>query len=96
MYKRQELSIAKTKGYTATVLILWLLGIESALCLKRISDSEAEELIQRLNTVITNYDAIIPAATRWVDAMQEELIEGRRILVLGYGNNYANVLERCV
>ena len=88
-----ELSIAKTKGYTATVLILWLLGIEGALCLKRISDSEAEELIQRLNTVITNYDAIIPAATRWVDAIQEELIEGRRILVLGYGNNYANVLE---
>ena len=88
-----ELSIAKTKGYTATVLILWLLGIEGALCLNRISHAEVNDLLTRLKTVIVNYDAIIPAATAWVDAIQEELIEGRRILVLGYGNNYANVLE---
>ena len=88
-----ELSIAKTKGYTATVLILWLIGIEGALTLKRISDAEAESLIHRLKTVILNYDAVIPAATAWVDSIQDELIEGRRILVLGYGHNYANVLE---
>lgn len=83
----------QNQGYTATVLILWLLGIEGALCLNRISHAEVNDLLTRLKTVIVNYDAIIPAATAWVDAIQEELIEGRRILVLGYGNNYANVLE---
>lgn len=90
---RRRTQHCETKGYTATVLILWLIGIEGALTLKRISDAEAESLIHRLKTVILNYDAVIPAATAWVDSIQDELIESRRILVLGYGHNYANVLE---
>lgn len=88
-----ELSIAKTKGYTATMVILWLIGIEAAQTQHRLSDIEAEAVTNRLRQTIDNFPAVISRADAWAEKISQELLEGERILVLGYGHNYANVLE---
>ncbi|MDR0615368.1 MAG: SIS domain-containing protein, partial [Synergistaceae bacterium] len=43
--------------------------------------------------VARNFNVIIPRATAWVESIREELASARRIIVLGYKNNYANALE---
>ena len=88
-----ELSVAKTKGYVATMAILFVLGIEAAKARGNVSSEQCREYIRRLETVVANYDRIIPAATQWVNGIRAELARSRRIVVLGYKNQYANVLE---
>jgi glucosamine 6-phosphate synthetase-like amidotransferase/phosphosugar isomerase protein len=88
-----ELSVAKTKGYVATIAMLFLLGIEAALASGSISPGEYDGYVYRYRRVADNFDVIVPKATEWTNLVRGEFVKARRIIVLGYKNNYANVLE---
>lgn len=88
-----ELSVAKTKGYIATLGLLFIMGLELALAKKTITDAQYHDYIARLEKTADNFNSIIAAATEWVNAIKDELKESRRLIVVGYQNNYANVLE---
>lgn len=88
-----ELSIAKTKGYIVSLALLFVLGLEYGLSLGTISRQQYDSYIAELRKTADNYDNIIEAGTRWTDKISSDIVGGRRIIVLGYGNNYATTLE---
>ncbi|MBQ1827200.1 MAG: SIS domain-containing protein [Erysipelotrichaceae bacterium] len=88
-----ELSGPKTKGYQATMLDLIILSLESALAMGTISEDCYNGYIERIQKTIDNLSAIIENSVKWYYANRDELMESKRIIVVGYGNNYGNVLE---
>lgn len=83
----------KTKGYQSTILILILLGVELALEQGKISNAEYDDIISRLNKTIDNQLNVIKSSEEWYFRNRDELIKSRRIILVGYEANYANVLE---
>ena len=88
-----ELCVAKTKGYIASIAILIIIGLEIAKRKQTITESEYLEYIDRLYATANNFDEIITTSDKWIESIQEELTKSKRIIVLGYGRNYGNVLE---
>ncbi|MEA5026227.1 MAG: SIS domain-containing protein [Erysipelotrichaceae bacterium] len=89
----EELAGPKTKGYQATMLTLVLLAAETALALKRISDSKYALIITRLEKTIENLAAVIDQSISWYERNREAFKSAKRIIVVGYQANYGNVLE---
>lgn len=88
-----EFAGPKTKGYQATMLILILLGTELALEQGKILKSEYDDIINRLNKTIDNQNHVIKLSENWYARNRSEFIKSRRIILVGYEANYANVLE---
>jgi len=88
-----ELSVAKTKGYIATMGILLVLGLEASKAKGTVSNHEFDGYLERLKTVGMNFDQLIDLSEKWLDLVKDELISSRRIIVVGYKEQYANVLE---
>jgi len=88
-----ELSIAKTKGYVATICILHMIGLEVALSLHKISEAEYTAYIHDYLKTVNNFEKIIQFGTAWVKKNTQSLIESRNIIVLGYSNHFATALE---
>lgn len=88
-----ELSVAKTKGYIVSLAILFLFGMEYARALGKLDASGYHSYKEDLRETAANYDQIIKRGTEWVQCISAELLKARRIVVLGYENNYATTLE---
>ena len=89
----KELAGPKTKGYQATMLNLVLLALETALALEKITAAEYDVVIQRIQKSIGNLDLVIENSVEWYQRNRDEFRKANRIIVIGYDNNYGNVLE---
>ncbi|QQO08483.1 SIS domain-containing protein [Breznakiella homolactica] len=63
----------KTKGYTATVMTLYLLALETALALGRISGEEYRSYIGVLETAVENMEGNIRRCETWLSENLESL-----------------------
>lgn len=88
-----ELSVAKTKGYIVSLALLFLFGLEYGLLLGTIEEKQYSRYIEAMERTANNYDNIIEVGTKWADKISADIIGGKRMIVLGYGNNYATMLE---
>ncbi|MEI0531899.1 SIS domain-containing protein [Brachyspira pilosicoli] len=84
---------AKTKGFEGTIITLMLMIMELMLKKEQISSNDENRYIERMLKVIDNMPNIIEEATKWFDRISKEFINAKRIIVVGYENNYADVLE---
>lgn len=89
----KELAGPKTKGYQAQMLNLILLSLETGLALGTISEEYYNQVINRIQITINNLNQVIDSAVVWYERNREEFKIGKRMIVIGYGNNYGNVLE---
>ncbi len=83
----------KTKGYTCTVLTLYMMALEAAHKAESITHSEYEELRARCNKSLSNIDTIIEESEKWFEENKEELIACERAYVVGYGAHVGTALE---
>ena len=88
-----ELSGPKTKGYQATMLDLIILALETGLAMNTISEECYNGYIERIQKTIDNLSNVIENSIKWYYANRDELMQSKRIIFVGYGNNYGNVLE---
>jgi Glucosamine 6-phosphate synthetase, contains amidotransferase and phosphosugar isomerase domains len=88
-----ELSISKTKGYIATLALLFVMALEVASIKRTITSEQYDDYLARMEKTADNFANIINVATKWVESNKEELKKSRRLILVGYDNNYANVLE---
>lgn len=88
-----ELAGPKTKGYQATMLNLVLFALEVALAQNKITEEYYNEVISRINKTIDNLTSIVNASVDWYARNKEDFLSAKRILVVGYDNNYGDVLE---
>lgn len=89
----EELAGPKTKGYEASMMVLILSALETAHNLGRISDESYNEYISRLQKTIDNISRVIENSIAWYERVEEELLEAKRFILVGYENAYGDVLE---
>lgn len=82
-----------TKGFSATVLTLILMGLELAYEKKKISEEKYQDELTKINEAIENIDYVIEKSMEWYKDNKEELISGERFVVIGYGPGYGVVRE---
>lgn len=88
-----ELAGPKTKGYQATMLDLLVLALETGLAMKTITADFYNECFERIQKTIANLDNVIQNSIDWYYANREELMLAKRFIIVGYDNNYGDVLE---
>lgn len=84
---------AKTKGYAGTTVTLMMMLSEWAIAKGILSEESFEGYKERMFKVIGNMPNIVDAATEWYGRIKDEFLPAKRIIVVGYDGNYADVLE---
>lgn len=82
-----------TAGYTATILVLWLLALEISVNQKNLSKEEKTEYINQLKHVVSLSDQMIKDTDKWYDQHKEDLFDKKRYVFIGYGACYGVALE---
>jgi len=88
-----ERAVAKTMGYQATIVTLWVCGLEWALHSKLIDEVEYQKYIEELRLTILNIHTIIDQSTEWYKRNESELLQASHYMVVGCESQYGNVLE---
>ena len=83
----------KTKGYSSTVFLLMLLGLEYALKENRISEAEYENELKSAKEMIENLPAVHEDIVNWYEQNRERMIAVQKIACVGYGANYGTAVE---
>lgn len=89
----KELAGPKTKGYLATVLLLYCLALEIAWASQKISYEEYSRSIKEMNILVNNLSKVIESSIQWCDRNKEDLMKAKKISVIGYERNYPTALE---
>ncbi len=84
---------AKTKGYAGTTVTLMMMLTEWAVETGRVTEEKAAGYRTRMFRVIGNLGNVTKAATEWYHRISKEFLPAERIIVVGYDNMYADVLE---
>ena len=88
-----ELVPPETKGYTASVISVYLWALECAKALKRMSNEEYVQCLNELEELIRDFDEVVGDSEAWYERVKPTILNSDRIYVLGYGVDYATVLE---
>lgn len=84
---------ATTKGYTATVFTLMVLGLEAAKRTGRLLPGEYDGYAERLLQTVDQMPKVLEASEAWYRRNRETLLDCGQMVVTGYGQNFATVLE---
>lgn len=79
----------KTKGYTITVLTLYLMALEAALAVGRLTSGEYESYIAVLESTGRNLQENIERSRRWVESNADRLSHMGTVYVVGKGQGYS-------
>ncbi len=83
----------KTKGYTCTVLTLYIMAVEAAKASGRIDEAQYQDIMARMRKTVDNIDNVAHAADAWFEENKEDLQPCEKCYVLGYGANYGTAIE---
>ena len=84
---------AKTKGYAGTTVTLMMMLSELAIIKGILKEEKFKLYKERMFNVIHNMPLVVDAATKWYGRIKDEFLPAKRIIVVGYDGNYADVLE---
>ncbi len=83
----------KTKGYICSIVTLDLLGLRLALRLNKITKDAFDDYVARMVKTSDNIPLIAEKALNWYQENKEELIQCRRLYIIGYENCTSAMLE---
>lgn len=83
----------KTKGYSVTVFLLMLLGLEYALERNQITEKEYADDLQAAEETIQNLLCVREDMENWYDQNRERMIAVQKISCVGYGANFGTAVE---
>lgn len=88
-----ELTPPETKGYTTSLMSVYLWALELSRVLKKISEKEYQKYCGELETLIGDFDDVVKESEAWYDRVKTTILNSDRIYVLGYGIDYGSMLE---
>lgn len=88
-----ERAVAKTKGYQASIVTLWLCALEWALLTNKVNSDEYEHYLDRLMTTVKNTPTLIEQSTKWYFQNKQKLSLANNFMVVGCEAQYGNVFE---
>lgn len=83
----------KTKGFIGSIATLVVFALQIALRRQTIDDAQHAEYLRRMIATCDQIPEIAQASTRWYETNREELKQCRRMIVIGYQNCRAAMLE---
>lgn len=86
----------KTVGYTASVMILYLMALEGALATEMITEKEYEEIKECLKEGISCMDHNMKAYVSWMNQYGKELEQVKKYFFVGHGTGAAALKEGCL
>ena len=89
----KEWTPPETRGYTVTVLQLYLLAWQAALFNGSKTEAEYEEAICEADRLTTVFETPLQEAEAWYDRNATKIVNSDRISILGYGIDYGSALE---
>lgn len=89
----KELTPPETRGYTVTVLTLYLWVIGVAKQLGKLNEQEYEQELKEVEVFLSQFETVIKESEEWYDRNRVTIVNSDRIYVLGYGVDYGSVLE---
>ena len=89
----KECTPPETRGYTVTLLTLylWVLGVAKALHVY--DEDKYEKELQAVKDVTDEFQTVIEESEAWYERNKTTIVNSDRIYVLGYGVDYGSVLE---
>ncbi len=88
-----ELTPPETKGYTVSLLSVYLWAVELAHELKIMDDEAYSGAIKELEDLVNDFDNIVKEAEAWYERNKTTIVNSDRIYILGYGIDYGTALE---
>lgn len=88
-----ELTPPETKGYTVSVLSVYLWALECAKELGTISEDEYVQALQETSNLVDSFQTVVEESEAWYDRNKTTIVNSDRIYALGYGIDYATALE---
>lgn len=89
----EELTGPETKGYTASVLSVYLWAYATAAATGVLSAEDANAAIDEAGSVCSSFDTVVDEAEAWYDRNRASLLHSSRINILGFGVDYGTMLE---
>jgi len=89
----KELTPPETRGYTVTVLTLYLWAISVAKALGFYNEDQYNMAIKDAEDLGNNFETVIKESEVWYDCNKTTIINSDRIYILGYGVDLGSALE---
>ena len=88
-----ELTPPETKGYTVSLLSVYLWALACAKLLGNIDQTEYEGMLDELKGLIDHFEQVVEESEAWYDRNKATIVNSDRIYILGYGIDYGTALE---
>jgi len=88
-----ELTPPETKGYTVSLLSVYLWSIECAKENGSFSIEQYQHAVAETERLISEFPTVMEESRSWYERNKTTIINSDRIYVLGYGIDYGSVLE---
>lgn len=89
----KELTPPETRGYTVTVLTLYLWVVSVAKALGVYSEEQYNQAIKDAEDLGNNFETIVKESEAWYDCNKTTIVNSDRIYILGYGVDFGSALE---
>lgn len=89
----KEITPAETKGYTASVLSVYLWALDLALSRNSLTQYEYSAALDDADALVSSFQTILDKSERWYAENKEGLLGCERLYVLGYGLDHGSMLE---
>ena len=83
----------ETRGYTVTLLQLYLWALSAAEVRGKLTEKEVEQALAETEAFLNQFDQVIAESEAWYDRNATTIVNSDRIYVLGYGIDYGSALE---
>lgn len=83
----------ETRGYTVTLLQLYLWAVEAAHITGKMDDAKYQVALQETESLLNQFETVIDESEAWYDRNATTIVNSDRIYVLGYGVDYGSALE---
>lgn len=88
-----ELTPPETKGYTVSLLSVYLWAIAAAKAFRQMSDAEYEQALVETKDLVDHFQSVMEESEAWYERNKTTIVNSDRINILGYGIDYGTALE---
>ena len=88
-----ELTPPETKGYTVSLLSVYLWALYAAKAIGSIDETKFEEELNATKDLVDNFETVVKESEAWYDRNNTTIVNSDRIYILGYGIDFGTAIE---
>lgn len=88
-----ELTPPETKGYTVSVLSVYLWALEVARDRGELDAADYEAALAEVEALVNDFDQVLAEGKAWYERNKGSILQSDRLFILGYGIDYGSMLE---